>query len=75
MILTQLQGRTRELDVRLNSPDPTQNAPLPPPLARLAEMDTQSDHHTNLIQDTIISMAQYGLHFWDTDQLHINTSL
>ena len=72
LLLTQLQGRSRELDVYLNSPDPTQHSP---PLARLAAMATQPNHHKKLIRDAIINLAQYGLHFRDTDQPNTFISL
>ena len=72
LLLTQLQGHARELDVRLNSSDPTQHAPS---LVRLAPMISQPNHHKNLIRDAIISLAQYGLHFRDDYQLLTSLSL
>ena len=72
LLLTQLQGRARELDVRLNSPDPTQHAP---PLARLAAMIPRPNDHKNLIRDAIISLAQFGLHLRDADQPITSISL
>ena len=70
--MTQFQGRTRELDVRLNSPDPAQNEP---PLVRLAAMIPIPSHNRNLIRDEIISLVQYGLHYWDADEPIINDTL
>ena len=55
MFLTQIQRRARELDVRLNSPNPTQHVT---PLARLVAMTTQPNHHQNLIRNAIISLVQ-----------------
>ena len=72
LLLTQLQGRARELDVRLNSPDPTQHAP---PLDRLAAMIPRPNDHTNLSRNAIISLAQFGLHLRDADQLITSLSL
>ena len=72
LLLTQLQGRPRELDVRLNSPDSTQHAP---PLARLAAMIPQPNDHKNLIRDAIMSLAQHGIHFRDADQPLTSLSL
>ena len=65
ILLAQLQGRARELDVRLNSPDPTQHAP---PMVRLSTMSPYPNHYRYLIRDAIISLAQYGLYFRDTDE-------
>ena len=61
LLLIQLQGRARELDVRLNSPDPTQQAP-PPRLERIAVMANTSHQHRNLIRDAIVSLKIYRLH-------------
>ena len=72
VFFTQLQGQARELDVRLNSPEPTQHASL---LARLAAIATQSNHHKNLRRDAIISLAQYGLLFRDDVQPITSISL
>ena len=72
LLMTQLQGRARELDVRLNSPDPAQNGP---PLARLAAMIPTPSQHRNLIRDAIISLAQYGLHYRDADEPVITNTL
>ena len=60
-----IQGRARELDVRLNSPDPTQYTPL---LARLISTNTQPNQHHNLIRDDILSLVQYGIHFRNPDK-------
>lgn len=38
------------------------------PLARLMVMGHTPQQHRNLIRDTIVSLAQYGLHFQDTDE-------
>jgi len=70
--MTQLQGRARELDVRLNSLDPAQNGP---PLARLAAMIPTPSQNRNLIRDALISLAQYGLHYRDTDEPVITNTL
>ena len=70
--MIQLQGRTRELDVRLNSPDPAQYGP---PLARLAAMDSSPHQHRNLIRDDVLSLARFGLHFRDADQPVITNTL
>ena len=72
LLLTQLQERAREFDVRLNSSDPTQHAP---PLARLVAMISQPNHHKNLIRDAIIGLTQYGLHLRDADQPLTSLSL
>ena len=72
MFLTQLQGRTRELDVRLNSLDSTQHTPK---MARLSTMSPHPKQHRNLLRDAIISLAQFGLHFRDTDEPIITISL
>ena len=72
LLLTQLQGRARELDVRLNSPEPAQQDP---PLARLAAMGTSSHQHCNLIRDAILSLAQFGLHYRDADEPVITNTL
>ena len=60
-----IQGRARELNVRLNSTDPTQHTPL---LARLISMNTQPNQHHNLIRDDILSLVQYGIHFRNPDK-------
>ena len=65
LLLTQLQGHIRELDVRLNSPDPAQHGP---PLARLAAMESSPHQHRNLIRDAILSLARFGLHYRDADE-------
>ena len=66
LLTTQLQGWTRELDVRLNSPGP---APKDPPM-----VPTPSQHR-NLIRDVIVILAQYGLHYRDPDELIITNTL
>lgn len=73
------------LSLRACSPtqSPIPAPPSPPitttatihPLALLVVMATQPNHHTNLIRDTIISLAQYGLHFQNIDRPVINSSL
>ena len=72
LLLTQLQGRARELDVRLNSPDPAQHGP---PRERLAAMSTSSRQHRNLIRDAILSLAQFGLDYCDADEPVITNTL
>ena len=70
--MIQLQGRTRELDGRLNSPDPAQHGP---PLARLAAMDSSPHQHRNLIRNDVLSLARFGLYFRDADQQVIVNTL
>ena len=53
-----------DLDLRLNSPDPMQHAPL---LECLVEMNNKPNHHNNWIRNVIISLTRYGLHLRDTD--------
>ena len=65
LLMTHLQGRAREFDVCLNSPDPAQNGP---PLARLAAMVSTPSQDRSLIRDVIVSLAQYGLHYRDADE-------
>ena len=72
LLLTQLQGRIRELDVRLNSPDPAQHGP---PLARLAAMDSSPHQHTNLIRNAILSLARFGFQYRDADEPVITNTL
>ena len=72
LIMTQLQGRACELDVRLNSPDLAQNGP---PLARLTAMIPTPFQNRNLIRDAIISLAQYGLRYRDADEPIITHTL
>ena len=72
LLMTQLQGRIRALDVRLNSLDLAQNGP---PMARLAAMVHTPSHHRNLIRDVIVSLAQYGLHYSDADEPTITRTL
>ena len=54
LIMTQLQGRARELDVRLNSTDTAQKGP---PMARLAVTTPTLSHRRNLIRDTIVNLV------------------
>ena len=70
--LKQLQGRVRELDIRLNLSDSAQQGYF---LARLAVMDATSYQHCNLIRDAIVSLAQYGLHFRNADEPIITNTL
>ena len=65
MLLFKLKGRARVMNVRLNLPDPTQHVP---PMERMSHMPPHPKHHNNLIRDAAISLAQYDLHFWDTDE-------
>ena len=57
---------TTQINVQLNFPDL---------LVLLIVMATYRNHHTNLIQDDIFSLEQYGLHSQDVDQPVITTSL
>ena len=72
LLLTQLQDRTRELDVCINSPDSTQHGL---PLVRLAAMDTTPHQHRNMIRDTILSLVRFELHYRDGDEPVITNTL
>ena len=72
LLLTLLEDRSREFDVRLNSPDPTQQGS---PLAHLAAIKHTYQQYLNLIRDAIVSLAQYGLHFRDADEPVISDTL
>ena len=65
MLLFKLKGQVRVMNVCLNLPDPTQHVP---PMERMSHMPSHPKHHNNLIRDAAISLAQYDLHFWDTDE-------
>ena len=71
ILRTHLQGQARELNVRLA---PFQLSALSI-LARLVAMATQHNRHKNILRDTIIRLAQYGLHFKDAYQPVVATPL
>ena len=70
--MTQLQGRDRELDVRLNLPNLAKKGP---PMTRLAVMAPTFSQHRNMIPDDIVSLAQYGLHYRGADEPLITNTL
>ena len=68
LTINQLKSHARELDVRINSVDATQQAH---PRTRMVALEHNHTRTPNLINDAILKLSRYDFHLRDADKLLI----